>query len=128
MKVRVSEIKVKKRIRTHLRDLQPLKDSINHLGLLHPILIDPDYNLISGARRLEAVKQLGWELIDVRLLDIKDQKTKLLIELEENVTRVNFSEEEISLAKQLLDVYSSNSFIKKSIRWFKDKFSFKKNT
>lgn len=74
MKIRVSDIKVKNRIRKDLGDLRPLKESIQKLGLLHPILIDLDNTLISGERRLESVKSLGWEYVDVRIVDIRNKK------------------------------------------------------
>lgn len=74
MKIRVSDIKVKNRIRKDLGDLQPLKESIQKLGLLHPILIDLENTLISGERRLESVKILGWEYVDVRIVDIRTKR------------------------------------------------------
>ncbi|EMO26573.1 ParB-like protein [Leptospira interrogans serovar Bataviae str. HAI135] len=74
MKIRVSDIKVKNRIRKDLGDLQSLKESIQKLGLLHPILIDLENTLISGERRLESVKILGWEYVDVRIVDIRNKK------------------------------------------------------
>lgn len=121
MKVRVTEIKIKNRIRNTLQEIDSLKQSIQHIGLLHPLIIDPDYNLISGARRLEAVKQLGWELVDVKILDVKDTRTKILIELEENVHRVNFTELEINSARKMIQAYSSKNIFKRFYQWLKEK-------
>lgn len=74
MKIRVSDIKVKNRIRKDLGDLHSLKESIQKLGLLHPILIDLDNTLISGERRLQSIKILGWEYVEVRIVDIRNKK------------------------------------------------------
>ena len=44
-----------------------LKKSIELNGLLEPITIDNKYFVMSGHRRLEAIKQLGWIDVDCRL-------------------------------------------------------------
>jgi ParB family chromosome partitioning protein len=40
--------------------VESLMESIKRLGLLQPVTITPDGVLVCGARRLEAVKRLGW--------------------------------------------------------------------
>jgi hypothetical protein len=47
--------------RIRLPVLKPLMDSIREIGLLYPLLIDNQKQVIDGHRRLEVVKQLGWE-------------------------------------------------------------------
>ncbi|XDD49015.1 ParB N-terminal domain-containing protein [Leptospira sp. WS92.C1] len=106
MKIRVSDIKVKNRIRKDLGDLRPLKESIQKLGLLHPILIDLDNTLISGERRLESVKILGWEYVDVRIVDIRNKKERVQMEAEENNIRLEFTSEEQMRVQELLKRYS----------------------
>ena len=44
-----------------------LKKSIELNGLLEPITIDNKYFVMSGHRRLDAIKQLGWIDVDCRL-------------------------------------------------------------
>ena len=56
MLVNISEIKVKKRVRKDLGDINSLKDSLKRYGLLNPITIDSKNRLIAGERRLEAAK------------------------------------------------------------------------
>jgi ParB-like chromosome segregation protein Spo0J len=44
--------------------------SLSELGLLQPIVITSDGQLIDGRRRLEAVKRLGWPDVRVTVVDI----------------------------------------------------------
>jgi ParB family chromosome partitioning protein len=46
-------------------DVRSLVASIDKLGLLHPIVVDGNGRLISGARRLAAVRSLGWRDVPV---------------------------------------------------------------
>ncbi len=104
MQVKISDIKVKKRIRKDLGDLDALKDSIRTYGLLHPILLSCNYELIAGERRLAAVKALGWDRIDATVLKTSiDEITKREIELEENNQRKEFTNEEIMSGYELLN-------------------------
>jgi ParB family chromosome partitioning protein len=103
MKVKVSEIKVQTRVRKELGDLTGLKKSIQQYGLLNPILIDLQGNLIAGFRRLEAIKSLGWEYTEVKVLDVKNSKDRLLLEVEENTHRRDFSPEEIDRSTEFLE-------------------------
>ena len=64
MLVNISEIKVRKRVRKDLGDLDALKESLRRYGLLNPITIDNKNRLIAGERRLEAAKLLGWTNIN----------------------------------------------------------------
>jgi ParB family chromosome partitioning protein len=64
----IDEIKVGKRIRRDMGDIESLAQSINDLGLLTPILITPDNKLLAGERRLRACKKLGWTTIPVTVV------------------------------------------------------------
>ena len=66
-RVDVNSIKIGERFRKDSGDLQPLVDSIKDIGLLNPITIDQNLNLIAGYRRLSAFKNLGYEKIDVHI-------------------------------------------------------------
>lgn len=84
----VRDITVPQRYRQDLGDLESLMTSMATIGLLHPIVITSGHRLIAGARRLEAAKQLHWETIPVRILDL----TKLLHgEYDENEVRKDFT-------------------------------------
>ena len=51
--LKISEIIIKDRIRKEMGDLVSLEKSIHKLGLLHPIVISENNELIAGKRRLE---------------------------------------------------------------------------
>jgi ParB family chromosome partitioning protein len=87
-----------------------LVESMSEFGQLQPILINQDYELIAGYRRYKAAKKLGWQTIDVKIIDVKDKKKRVLIELEENQARRNFTAEEIEKAKKMLSRYNRNGF------------------
>jgi len=106
MKVRVTDIILTNRIRKATGDLDGLRESIRNVGLLNPILIDMDNHLIAGYRRYEAIKQLGWEYIEVRILDIRSKRQRILIETEENSHRIGLSEDEILRYQELSKRYS----------------------
>ena len=106
MRMRVRDIRVGNRIRSRPGDLTALAESMRRVGLLQPILVDEKHRLVAGFRRLEAAKRLGWESIDVRVVEITDKKDRLLMEADENVTRRDFTPEELARADRLLLRYS----------------------
>jgi hypothetical protein len=63
----ITDVKVGKRIRKDMGDIEGLADSIRELGLLQPIVVFPDGRLILGERRLRAAKLLGWKEIPVTI-------------------------------------------------------------
>jgi ParB-like chromosome segregation protein Spo0J len=67
----IHEIKIGDRYRKDLGDLASLAKNIRDIGLLHPVVVTPGYQLIAGHRRLEAVKELGWPTVPVRILDLE---------------------------------------------------------
>lgn len=82
----VSSIQVGRRHRTDLGDLEPLVTSITREGLLQPITVTPDGLLVCGARRLAAIKQLGWKTVNVWVRSgISDRLGQLLAEQDDNV-------------------------------------------
>ncbi len=64
---KISDIRVGKRHRKDLGDIEGLAASIREIGLLHPIVITADGTLLAGQRRLEAHKLLGRTEIPVRI-------------------------------------------------------------
>lgn len=91
--MRITSIKVGERHRRAMGDIASLEASIRDLGLLHPIVVSARGDLIVGARRLEACRQLGWTWIPARVVDLDDP---LQAELDENTVRKDFTPSEIA--------------------------------
>jgi ParB family transcriptional regulator, chromosome partitioning protein len=75
------------RQRRELTDIDVLADSIRRLGLIHPLVVTRNLDLVSGERRYTACKQLGWTSIPVQFVDEISPAMHKAIELEENVKR-----------------------------------------
>jgi ParB family chromosome partitioning protein len=110
MQIRVEDIKVKKRVRKDLGDINPLMESMKKYGLLAPLIVDKSFELIAGRRRLEAARLLGWQTISVTVFDRDDEVEKLEIEVEENVVRKDFSIDELADGYSSLEKLRSPSF------------------
>jgi ParB family chromosome partitioning protein len=89
--ITVTEVRVGPRHRKDLGDLTGLAHSIQAVGLLQPIVITPDRQLIAGQRRLEAVKLLGWAEVPARVVDLENIVRG---EHDENVQRKPFTPSE----------------------------------
>ncbi|MDN6555167.1 MAG: ParB N-terminal domain-containing protein [Corynebacterium variabile] len=82
----VDSITVGSRHRHDLGDLAPLVESIRRNGLLQPITITLDGHLICGARRLAAIKRLGWKTVNVWVrAGVSDRLGRLLAEQDDNL-------------------------------------------
>jgi ParB family chromosome partitioning protein len=64
-----------------------LIQSIKANGLLNPITIDQNFNLIAGLHRLTACKLLGLERIEYRIMTCEDVDHARLAEIDENLIR-----------------------------------------
>jgi len=81
----VASIRVGRRHRTELGDIDELAASIDRDGLLQPITITPDGVLVCGARRLAAITRLGWKKVNVWVRSgISDRLGHLLAEQDDN--------------------------------------------
>ncbi|WP_341783127.1 ParB/RepB/Spo0J family partition protein [Leucobacter weissii] len=82
----VEAIVVGNRHRKDYGDIAPLVESIRRNGLLQPITITLDGYLICGARRLAAIRQLGWKTVNVWVRSgISDRLGQLLAEQDDNL-------------------------------------------
>ena len=82
----VASIRVGHRHRNALGDIDELAASIDRDGLLQPITLTPDGVLVCGARRLAAIKKLGWKSVNVWVRSgISDRLGHLLAEQDDNV-------------------------------------------
>jgi ParB family chromosome partitioning protein len=86
--VAIDSIKVGSRHRKEMGDVTDLADSIDSLGLLHPIVVRDDLILVAGARRLAALKQLGRIDAPVHIVsNLQDAMPLLQAERDENTCR-----------------------------------------
>lgn len=79
----------------NIERIQALADSIESIGLLHPITITENGHLVAGYHRLEACKALGWTKIDVNVVNLEDLDVELA-EIDENLIRYDLTELEKS--------------------------------
>lgn len=103
MLIEIEKIKIKDRIRKDFGNIQELADDIKENGLINPPVITPDtYELITGERRIRAMKLLGYKQIEVRPMAVKDAEHQLNLEISENEARKDFSKtERIDYARRL---------------------------
>ncbi len=113
MKLHVQEIKIGKRIRKEFGDLEELKESLNKHGLMNPVVVNKNKELIAGHRRLESAKLLGWEYIEVTFVETEDEASMLELEIEENIKRKNLSETELEEASIRLDKLRNPNILKR---------------
>jgi N6-adenosine-specific RNA methylase IME4 len=81
-------------------DIKGLAASIGELGLLHPVVIKPDGELIAGERRLRAAESLGWKEIPVTVIDLD---SVVRGEFAENAHRKDFRPSEAVAIKRALE-------------------------
>lgn len=99
----IKGVVVGKRVRKTLGDLTPLAESLRKHGLMNPIVITPQHELIAGHRRLEAARQLGWETIPARIVDQTNDVELMELELDENIHRKSLNTDELADAYVRLD-------------------------
>lgn len=105
--VQTSKIIVNERYRRDYGDLEKLKESIIEKGVLQPICVDTEMNLLAGGRRYEACRQLGLPNIPCLIKNSEDEIDAREVELIENVYRKDMTwQEQASLVKKIHDLYT----------------------
>lgn len=115
-KISIADIKIHKRAREEVLEIEELAESIKRFGLLNPIIVDTNYILVAGYRRLEAVKRLGWSSINANIIEIKDGISALELEIEENIQRIQFSDEELLNAFKKLNRIKNPGLFKRILQ------------
>ena len=87
----LQEIRIGQRRRKDMGDLQSLADSIAKVGLLQPIGITEDNELVFGERRIRAAQRLEWETITARVVQVS---SIIAGEYHENEIRKDFTPSE----------------------------------
>jgi len=99
MKIHVSQLKhhPKNKEIYELSSIEELMESISQVGLLQPLIIDKKNQIISGNRRFESIRRLGWDEVDVEVKDVKDGEEELLL--------VHYNKQRIKSFKELINEY-----------------------
>ena len=89
------------RVREVIGDLAELMKAMSEVGLLNPLTVDDDYNVIEGTRRYYSAKNLGWSKITCdRRIGLSEYQ-KITIEIDENLRRKNLNPAEEAKALAL---------------------------
>ena len=101
--MKIADIRVGDRARHEPGEIASLVRSIEQVGLLHPVVVTRNNELVSGFRRIEAYKQLGRDEIPHTVAENLDDALKLLkAERDENTERKQLTRSEaVALAKKL---------------------------
>ena len=83
---KISEVKLNSEYLRVDTDVSTLRKSVESIGLIHPVTINQEDELLAGARRFQAVKELGWDEIPVHVVD-RDALVQELISIDENLVR-----------------------------------------
>ncbi|MDA1019721.1 MAG: DNA modification methylase [Bacteroidetes bacterium] len=99
MKVKVSSLThhPKNKEIYDLSSIDELMESISEVGLLEPLTIDTRNQVISGNRRFESIKRLGWNQVEVIVREVQEEDEELLL--------IHFNKQRIKSFKELINEY-----------------------
>ena len=91
LEIKLGDIKVSPRLRQIDQDkVDNLVESIQLVGLLHPIVVDTDNNLLAGNHRLEAHRILGRATIECKVVNFSELENEL-VQIDENLINNDLS-------------------------------------
>lgn len=116
MIIKIDDIKVSQRLRElDNSKVYDLMESIQLIGLLQPIVVDSECNLLAGMHRLEAIRTLGHDTIECNQINLSELE-KDLVEVEENLVRHDLNviekSEHIILRESILESLGRRASIK----------------
>lgn len=110
MEIEISKITVGDRQRFLYEDIDKLAESIKRYGLIQPIVLNQNNELIAGGRRLRAMLKLGWTHAPYCYKETLSAAQQSEMELEENVRRNALTWQETCKAiKAIHDLKSSDA-------------------
>ena len=93
----------------NLSSIDDLVESITSVGLLQPLTINQKNLIISGNRRFEAIKRLGWEEVEVNKIETKEEEDVLYL--------IHFNKQRVKSPTELLAEYDKlKIFYKEKIK------------
>ena len=122
MRMATSDIVLNLRVRKNLGDISTLMESMKKHGLLNPITVTRKGELIAGQRRLESAKRLGWQYIEVKVVNHQDEIEKLEVEIEENMQRKALTPDELADAYSRLEKLKNPGFFRRILIWISELF------
>ena len=98
--IKIERIIITERVRVIVprSKIEFLKDSMDNHGQLQPIILDTNYELVAGYRRICAAKELGWERIWAVIREFDSELEKLDVEIQENYQREDLTVYEFEMA------------------------------
>ena len=99
MKVKVSSLKHHPKNK-EIYTLSSIRNSwkvFQRLDCYNPLIIDSQNQVISGNRRFESIKRLGWEVVEVNLIEVNKEEEELLL--------IHFNKQRIKSFKELINEY-----------------------
>lgn len=108
--VLLTDIIVGDRFRKDYGDMEEFKTSILEKGIIQPISLDSNLNLLAGGRRYAGATAVGLKKIPCIIREVSDGIDALEIELMENVHRKDFTwNEEARLIYQIDTLYKTTN-------------------
>ena len=90
----ITDIKSNNEYLRHGTDVETLKKSIESIGLINPLTVNKNNELLAGSRRFQAIVELGWKEVEVHVVD-RDLLQQELISIDENLVRKPLSRLEV---------------------------------
>ena len=90
-----------------LSGIEELAESIQQVGLLEPLVVNTDHQVISGHRRLQAIKQLKWKSVEVIVRKDIPQDNEAFYLVQYNQQRIKLASEQLKEILVLLDHYKT---------------------
>ena len=83
LKININDIKEavynpRKKLKPSDKEYQSIKNSIEEFGYVQPLIINKDNTIIGGHQRLSVLKDLGYQEIDVIMVDVDKTQEKAL--------------------------------------------------
>ena len=121
----IDDIKIQKTVRTDMGDLSSLEQSIRNLGILSPVIIDKNNNLIAGSRRVQASRNAELKEIPAFKLQLDSCSMEALdIQSDENLCRLDLSAEDLeNHIDSKVKTGCQSTPVKKVFNWLNKLFS-----